>query len=296
MNMGQAQQNRRAVLIVEDDAELRGFAARLLEDGELDTIECESAEAALATMLIRGREVAMIFADIRLPGVMDGIDLAREVRLRCPFLPIILTSGHPPEGQLPLGVDFMPKPWQLLNLLVAAIVCCGFCRSCGYGSFRCCGRFGGHRRVTAKLKRPFSSSLAKSQPEKSKATSDNEGDPAHPHWYRPVPDDDGPLHENPHQVEQRHHGEDHPSHKRKRFFVHESSSQGAAVANVERTNWLLTLRVTSAAIPQEPGTTVQSHRWRGGVVRTRRLSMIAYARACFRQSGMDRWRRFQNRI
>jgi hypothetical protein len=65
-NVGQAQQNRRAVLIVEDDAELRGFAARLLEDGELDTIEC------------------------------------------------------PREGQLPLGVDFMPKPWQPLNLLVAA--------------------------------------------------------------------------------------------------------------------------------------------------------------------------------
>src|SRR5262249_2859463 len=120
VNMGEAQQNRRAVLIVEDDAELREFAARLLEDGELDTIECESAEAALATMLIRGREVAMIFADIGLPGVMDGIDLAREVRMRWPFLPVILTSGHPPEGQLPLGVDFMPKPWQLLNLLVAA--------------------------------------------------------------------------------------------------------------------------------------------------------------------------------
>jgi len=119
-NMGQAQQNRRAVLIVEDDAELRGFAARLLEDGELDTIECESAEAALATMLIRGRDVAMIFADIRLPGAMDGIDLAREVRMRWPFLPVTLTSGHPREGQLPLGVDFMPKPWQPLNLLVAA--------------------------------------------------------------------------------------------------------------------------------------------------------------------------------
>jgi len=57
------------------------------------------------------------FADA---GLMDGIDLAREVRLRWPFLPVILTSGHPLEGQLPLGVDFMPKPWQLLNLLVAA--------------------------------------------------------------------------------------------------------------------------------------------------------------------------------
>src|SRR5262249_43721147 len=58
--------------------------------------------------------------------------------------------------------------------------------------------------------RPFSLSLANSQPEKSEATSDNEGDPAHPHRYRPVPDDDGPLHENPRQVKQRYHGEDHP--------------------------------------------------------------------------------------
>jgi len=63
----------------------------------------------------------------------------------------------------------------------------------------------------------FSLSLAKSQPEKSEATSDNEGDPAHPHRYRPVADDDGPFHENPHEVEQRHHGEDHPCHKGKRF-------------------------------------------------------------------------------
>jgi hypothetical protein len=42
--------------------------------------------------------------------------------LRWPFLPVILTSGHPRERQLPLGVDFMPKPWQPLNLLVAARV------------------------------------------------------------------------------------------------------------------------------------------------------------------------------
>jgi CheY-like chemotaxis protein len=81
------------------DAELRRFAARLLEDGELDTIECENAEAALATMLIRGRDVAMVFADIRLPGAMDGIDLAREVRMRWPFLPVILTSGHPRDNE-----------------------------------------------------------------------------------------------------------------------------------------------------------------------------------------------------
>ena len=120
--MGQAQQEHRAILIVEDDAELRSLAAALFEDEQVNTIECESAEAALAVMLIGGREVAMIFADIRLPGAMDGVDLSWEVKLRWPLLPIILTSGHPLERirELPPGVAYMPKPWQPLNVLIAA--------------------------------------------------------------------------------------------------------------------------------------------------------------------------------
>jgi DNA-binding NtrC family response regulator len=110
------------VLIVEDDAELRSLTAALFEDEQVETIECESAEAALATLLIGGPEVAMIFADIRLRGVMDGVDLAREVKMRWPLLPVILTSGHPRErvGELPPGVTYMPKPWQPLNVLIAA--------------------------------------------------------------------------------------------------------------------------------------------------------------------------------
>ena len=110
------------VLIVEDDAELRSLAAALLADEQLDTIECESAEAALAVMLMGERDVAMIFADVRLPGVMDGVDLAWEVKLRWPRLPVVLTSGCPREGgrELPPGVAYMPKPWLPLNVLVAA--------------------------------------------------------------------------------------------------------------------------------------------------------------------------------
>jgi CheY-like chemotaxis protein len=119
--MGQAQHKRRAVMIVEDDAELRSLTAALFEDEQVDTIECESAEAALAVLPIGGREVAMIFADVRLRGVMDGIDLAREVKMRWPLLPVILTSEHPRERVgLPPGVAYMPKPWQPLNVLIAA--------------------------------------------------------------------------------------------------------------------------------------------------------------------------------
>jgi len=105
VTMGQARQKIRAVLIVEDDAEVRSLAATLLEDEQLDIIECESAEAALAIMLIGGREVGMIFADVRLPGVMDGVDLAWEVKIRWPRLCVVLTSGYPREhvGELPPG-------------------------------------------------------------------------------------------------------------------------------------------------------------------------------------------------
>jgi CheY-like chemotaxis protein len=120
--MGQAPRKHRTVLIVEDDAELRSLTATLLEDEQLETIECESAEAALAVMLMRGRDIDMIFADVRLPGVMDGIDLAWEVKLRWPLLPVVLTSGYPCErvGDLPPAVGYVPKPWRPLDLLIAA--------------------------------------------------------------------------------------------------------------------------------------------------------------------------------
>ena len=120
--MGQARSPRRIALVVEDDAELRWLSAKLLEESELDIVECESAEAALAVMLMRGAEVAMIFADIRLPGVMDGVDLAREVKMRWPHLTVVLTSGNPGDRlkQLPPGVLYLPKPWQPLNVLMVA--------------------------------------------------------------------------------------------------------------------------------------------------------------------------------
>ena len=121
--MSRVGSKQRIALIVEDDAELRQLTNLLLAESELDIIECDSAEAALATMLLRGRDVAMIFADVRLSGVMDGIDLAREVKMRWPHLVVVLTSGNAgeyPEKRLPPGVVYMPKPWNPVSILAAA--------------------------------------------------------------------------------------------------------------------------------------------------------------------------------
>ena len=62
-NMGQAEHKRRAVLVVEDDAELRAVTVALLEDGDVDAIECESAEAALADETPLGGPSVMLVQD-----------------------------------------------------------------------------------------------------------------------------------------------------------------------------------------------------------------------------------------
>ena len=120
--MGRIQSKRRIALIVEDDAEVRQLMKMVIEEAELDIIECDSAEAALATMLLRGKDVAMIFADVRLSGEVDGIGLAREAKMRWPHLVVVLTSGSAVDhlGQLPPGVEYMPKPWKALDVLTAA--------------------------------------------------------------------------------------------------------------------------------------------------------------------------------
>jgi CheY-like chemotaxis protein len=109
-------------LIVEDDPDLRELAAALLEETALDVMEVDSAEAALTCLQDRGGEVAMIFADIRLPGMMDGVQLARAACTLWPTIRIVLTSGAASDrlDELPDCVTFMPKPWRGLDVLVEA--------------------------------------------------------------------------------------------------------------------------------------------------------------------------------
>jgi CheY-like chemotaxis protein len=109
-------------LIVEDNPDVRELAAALLEETELDVVEVESGEAALACLQKRGGEVAMLFADVRLPSTMDGVQLAKAACMLWPTVRIVLTSGDPgtASGDLPECVTFIPKPWRRLDVLVQA--------------------------------------------------------------------------------------------------------------------------------------------------------------------------------
>ncbi len=119
--MGQARDPHIA-LVIEDQPEVRDLAAAILEESDLDVAEAATAEEALSFLDEHGAEVAMIFVDVKLPGRMDGVDLARIAAESWPWIRSVVTSGAMDRSlnDLPRAARFMPKPWRALDVLVEA--------------------------------------------------------------------------------------------------------------------------------------------------------------------------------
>ncbi len=107
-------------LVVEDDAAVRELATAVLEETDLGVIACESAEDALSVLERDDVTVALLFADVRLPGAMDGVTLAKAVGRRWPDVRVVVTSGATRDATLPDRAVFMQKPWRALDVLVQA--------------------------------------------------------------------------------------------------------------------------------------------------------------------------------
>ena len=118
--MGQACKPRSVALLVEDDRDLRGLEAALIEETDLRVVEAESAEEALFYLEQHARDVAFLMANIRLPCLMGGTELARIASLRSPWIRVLVTSGHSDDRpcDLPPTATYMPKPWRALDVLM----------------------------------------------------------------------------------------------------------------------------------------------------------------------------------
>ena len=109
------------VLLVEDDDEVAALVNEMLAHLGYEVIRVASAQAALGA-LANGRRIDIVLSDIMMPGGMNGIDLARELRRRRAALPVLLTSGYAEAAKREAdaeGVGILPKPYQLGELAVA---------------------------------------------------------------------------------------------------------------------------------------------------------------------------------
>ena len=109
------------VLLVEDDDEVAALVTEMLAQLGYEVVRTSSATAALGA-LADDRDVDLVFSDVMMPGGMSGVDLAKEVRVRRPRLPILLTSGYSEAAVTAaneIGVNVLPKPYRLDELAAA---------------------------------------------------------------------------------------------------------------------------------------------------------------------------------
>ena len=103
---------RPMVLVVDDSAEVAEVTSSLFEHLGYDTVYRDSAEAALK-LLSEGAKIDLVFSDIVMPGTIDGVGLATEVRARYPHLPVILTTGYSDAAQAaPADLKILRKPFD----------------------------------------------------------------------------------------------------------------------------------------------------------------------------------------
>jgi CheY-like chemotaxis protein len=108
---------RPAVLVVEDEILIRMLVSESLRDAGCEVVEAATADEALEVLsATRGPDV--LITDVKMPGALDGLELASRVRKARPGLKVVITSGHArPQNTAGLADAFLAKPFALEHLV-----------------------------------------------------------------------------------------------------------------------------------------------------------------------------------
>ena len=110
-----------SILLVEDRHDVADLARMILEEHGYTTHVVHDAKAAL-DLIDNGTPVDLLFSDMIMPGRMNGVLLAREVRRRRPKIKVMLTTGYSDTSieRTDAGgseFDVLAKPYSRRELL-----------------------------------------------------------------------------------------------------------------------------------------------------------------------------------
>jgi len=110
--------DKRVVMIVDDEENMRNMIRRALQDQETTVVEAASAEQAVE--YLKNNHVDIAITDVILPQ-MKGTDLFYALRSVDPFIQVIMITGYPTWGaiteMLSVGAcDFLIKPFDVDDL------------------------------------------------------------------------------------------------------------------------------------------------------------------------------------
>ena len=116
---GEPQPGSETVLLVEDNPEVQEVVGLLLEQLGYRVFYKESPTAAL-DLLASGEPINLVFTDVVIPGELDGLALAHQVKEKYPDIAVLLTSGYARAANtLETGFPIVRKPYQLSTLACA---------------------------------------------------------------------------------------------------------------------------------------------------------------------------------
>jgi PAS domain S-box-containing protein len=102
------------ILVVEDDADLRGYLTDVLRALNYHVIAVPNAQTALTAVLQTEKRIDLLLTDIVMPGI-NGRELARRAQEIRPSLPVLYMTGYSRnavvhQGRLDEGVELLQKP------------------------------------------------------------------------------------------------------------------------------------------------------------------------------------------
>ena len=114
---GAAAPARRAtVLVVEDDAEVRGTSIAMVQDLGHQVLIARTGAEALA-LIQAGNPIDVLLTDLVMPGRMSGVDLAVAAVAAAPAIKVVITTGYPGHPDLLRSeLPVLPKPFTRLDL------------------------------------------------------------------------------------------------------------------------------------------------------------------------------------
>jgi CheY-like chemotaxis protein len=104
-------QGRPTILLVEDEVLVRWAVAEALRADGMLVVEASNAAEAIDAVM-GGVRPDILFTDVRLPGHLDGIQLAAFLEASLPKLTVIIASAYFEREDLKFRVDFVPKPYD----------------------------------------------------------------------------------------------------------------------------------------------------------------------------------------
>lgn len=99
------------VLVVEDEAIIRIETVQMIKDAGYAVLDAPNTDDAIKILESRG-DIRAVFMEIRVPGQLDGMGLARAIAERWPSVRLIATSSVPKIDKFPADWRYIPKPYE----------------------------------------------------------------------------------------------------------------------------------------------------------------------------------------